>query len=236
MAKTPRITSGGCAVASNLIPSICLDSCVVIDLLEKREGRIEWLIPFVREAEDGKLKLVVSTMVIAETLRVDGLDTDEQRQLIRDFFENDFIYAFNVDRRVAERAQDLRRNHKLDGADSVHLATAIVAQCPYLLTNDGAGKTKRKGLINLDQKVIRSDGSPLRIITPADYHKIQIERQNPIFQSSLAEDDVPETDQEPSSQEEIAADGGPEPVESEATEMVAEAAAEDPGGKAEAVQ
>jgi predicted nucleic acid-binding protein len=131
-------------------------------------------------AEAGELLIVVSTMAIAETYKIDGETPDGAKRIIQEFFDRKWIDPVAAGRRVAEVAAEIRRGHGIKGADSIHVATALVTRCPILLTDDGRDKSKKHTLLPLDG-LLALDGDPLRIMTPEDYHAMRVAEVNPIF-------------------------------------------------------
>ena len=89
----------------------------------KKVGCIEFILPIVKEAEDGKLFIVVSAMAIAETLHLGTPGNAQDYQIISEFFDSKEVWEQAVDRAVAECARDIRRTHEITGADSLHVAT-----------------------------------------------------------------------------------------------------------------
>ena len=149
---------------------VAWDSCVFIDCLEKREGRIEFIEPLVRDAEDGELAIICSALAIAETLHIEGMNKQEEQDAIAAFFRNDYVHVKAADIAVAEMARDIRRRSKLRSEDAIHLATAIQMGCECLLTNDGEGERKgNKKLIPLDR-----EHHDFRICTPQAYRSSQM--------------------------------------------------------------
>jgi predicted nucleic acid-binding protein len=57
-------------------------------------------------------------------------------EMIRQFFENEYISIRNVDRFVAERARPLVRKCGVKPADAVQLATAILVDAHVMETYD----------------------------------------------------------------------------------------------------
>lgn len=69
---------------------------------------------------------------------------------IKNFFKHEWIYLYEVDRRIAEKARDLIWEHTvLKPVDAVHVATALTAKVAKMETFDGK-------LLKLDGKI----GSP----------------------------------------------------------------------------
>lgn len=82
--------------------------------------------------------------------------SEEVEQKIVDFFENEYILVVDVDRKAAEEARKISRQHAVKPKDAVHLATATLAKLEIFDTWDG-------GLTKLDGKV---GNPPLRISHP----------------------------------------------------------------------
>jgi len=150
-------------------PVIMLDSCVLIDTIQKTPGRYCFIEPYVKEAEAGKLFIVLSVVSLAEVCYLkerhkEGVSMDDQIREIEEWLDREYIRTINVDRRIARRAARLRSpdGSNLKTPDAIVVATALVAGVPKLFTFDGAGR--RSGLLQLDQKI---EGSPpLRIASP----------------------------------------------------------------------
>lgn len=170
---------------TNQLPQIGWDSCVILDFLDQKAGRYEYVKPIAEEAKKGKLKIVVSMLAVAEVLHLGSAPPDEQK-VISDFFESPFVHREAAGLFVCEIARDIRRNHPVDGADSIHLASAVITNTPILLTTDGTGKKKKKPLLPLDGKIKLANGNPLKIMTPKDYDQMQNLVANPILAATAA--------------------------------------------------
>lgn len=82
-------------------------------------------------------------MVIAKVYKT-KLGRPDDAQLIRDFFENDYIKIRTVDRHIADKAVAISQQFGLKSSDAIHIATAIEAKCEIMHTYDGEdGKRKR---------------------------------------------------------------------------------------------
>lgn len=121
----------------------------------------------VDQAKAGEIAIVTSTLAIAEVTSC-GLDDEaEQKRLIREFFENDYIHVRAVDRRIAESAASISRIHRLKPPDAIHVATAIRWGVYSLQTYDGEGGKPRK-LLSYNGLI----GNPsLRIEVPKIYSR-----------------------------------------------------------------
>ena len=146
----------------------------------------EWVKPLLDDAEKKKLILVVSSIAIAETCRIDGKDVAIADEVVRDFFDREYIALYAADRAISEIARDIRCKHEIDGADSIHLATAVFAGVSIILTNDGDSKRQRNKkknptpLLPLD-KLLTSGGQPLRILTPKAFDEMRRLEVNPLM-------------------------------------------------------
>lgn len=140
------------------------DSCVYISCIERTAGRDATLRAIVKAAEGGGLVLIASTLVIAEVTKINdpSISATDQAELIRKFFENDYIRVRAVDRRTAEEAADISRQTGLKPADAIHVATAIRWKCECLQTYDGEKGGSNK-LLAFDGRI---GSPPLKIELP----------------------------------------------------------------------
>lgn len=101
------------------------------------------------EAEEGRCEVMISALTIAEVLHLRGDKREfrkESKDLIRNFFRRSYIVIADVDRFIAERAQDAFWDHNIQPKDAIHLATSLAHNAYYLETYD-------KLLLNLSRKV-----------------------------------------------------------------------------------
>jgi predicted nucleic acid-binding protein len=152
--------------------SIAWDSCVIIDAIQKSEGRYPILRPMINKAMQGDLNIVVSTLSLAETIYLrdladGGMAQEQQDALIERWFDEPYIIKRNADVSVCTEAAKLARRHRmLAPADAIILATAALSEVDVLITYDGEGRGD--GLLQLDGIV----GNPgLRISTPENWSR-----------------------------------------------------------------
>ena len=98
------------------------------------------------DARDGKLEMVTSFWTVTEVIRPRGTSgpvPESSLQVMRDFFENDYLHLRPVDRLVAERARELCWAHQplIYACDATHLATALLYECSIFETKDGTLKS-----------------------------------------------------------------------------------------------
>jgi hypothetical protein len=169
-------------VTTKTIEKIAWDAVVAIDCLQKSPEYLPFITPMMREAEEGKLLLVCSTILKVETFKIKGVESEKQVELIRAFFENEYFQFESVHNWISEFAQSLRREHRLATMDAIHIATAVFTRTPILLTRDGE-TSKRCKMLPLNGKIPHRDpgGAALRIMTPAQYHAMRMQAENPLM-------------------------------------------------------
>lgn len=117
---------------------VYLDACVYLALIKGEAGRLEIARGLLRDGQDKRFAVVASTLLYAEVCghgevraAPDAADVDRQ---VSAFFEHGFIQWVEVDLSIAREARRLSREHRLRGADAIHLASAIRADCDVLMT------------------------------------------------------------------------------------------------------
>ena len=103
------------------------DSCCFLGWLKEEPDKLGECEAGIRLAERGKLVLVTSALTLAEVLRLKGKNSIPvaDREKVRRFFENAYIEIYDVDRAIAEAAQDVVWNYGIAPKDAIHVATAI---------------------------------------------------------------------------------------------------------------
>jgi predicted nucleic acid-binding protein len=104
------------------------DTCVFLGWLKEEPDKLPQCEAAIREAEIGKLKIVTSTLTVAETLfliKGERPVSRESRQRLRGFFESEYIELAELDRPTAELAQDVIWDFEVRPKDAVHVATAV---------------------------------------------------------------------------------------------------------------
>ena len=135
------------------------DACTCLGLLRDEPDKVGACQEIIDQAEAGEIQIVTSALTIAEVLWLKGHDRVpvEDREMVRNFFRNEYIVIHEVDRRVAEIAQDVVWDFNIKHKDAIHVATAVDMGADVLDTFDGP-------LLNLDGLV----GNPaLKISRPA---------------------------------------------------------------------
>jgi predicted nucleic acid-binding protein len=120
---------------------VSMDTSSIVKWFKVEEGSKEAL-KLRKWTEEGRIKLVVSTILLSECARA----------LKRAKWEDDEIYAvldmldaiidlcgvdvIPVDRLVVKSAQNLVVNYDLYSADAIHAATAILTESNYFVSSD----------------------------------------------------------------------------------------------------
>jgi predicted nucleic acid-binding protein len=115
------------------------DSATFLALLREEAGRVDKCRAVVGEARAGSLVIVTSTLALAEVLMLRGSEPipKSNADTVRRFFRNPWIVVFELDRTLAELAQDVVWDHGIAPKDAVHVATAMNAEVEQLDTFDG---------------------------------------------------------------------------------------------------
>lgn len=98
----------------------------------------------IAEAQADKLKIVTSTLTLAEVLWLKGNAPipAADREKVRSFFRHRWIALVQLDRSTAELAQEVVWEHGVRPKDAVHVATALKTQVEQLDTFDRALQRK----------------------------------------------------------------------------------------------
>jgi hypothetical protein len=94
------------------------DACVVIDAIQKTPGRFDAIAPFISDAQDSKLLIVLSESTVAEVMRLPhlngGLATlDEQVNKIKLWLKNPYVVRRPVHQGISELAADIGRQYAI---------------------------------------------------------------------------------------------------------------------------
>jgi len=139
------------------------DSCVILGWLKAEPDKVADCQAGIRLAEKGDLTIVTSALTIAEVLRLKGETPipKADRAKVRGFFENEYIAIYDLDRTVAEKAQDVVWDHGVKPKDAIHVATALTTGRSLAIEQLD---TFDEGLIQLSGKV--GGEPPLKIGLP----------------------------------------------------------------------
>jgi predicted nucleic acid-binding protein len=122
------------------ISSLYLDSNILIYLVEGNASIGERVLAAFREIENNEITLFTSEITLTECLN--GAYSVGSEPLAQKYLEllgaEEFITLVPVDSDVCIEAARLGAAHRLKTVDSLHLASATLAGCQALLSNDSA--------------------------------------------------------------------------------------------------
>jgi predicted nucleic acid-binding protein len=149
---------------------VAWDTCILIDAIQKTPDRFDAIAPMLNLARIGDLKIVLSTVCVAEChylkeLAAQGADQEEQNNLIEKWLEHSFLVKRAADMGTCKVAAQVLRlvRGKLSSSDAIIVATALRHKASALITYDD---TKGKSLIAQDGKIPDGRGGFLRICGP----------------------------------------------------------------------
>lgn len=148
---------------------IYFDACVYITLINDiKPKRVKNCKGLLQEAEDGKFEILSSTLALAEVAKVNNpqhqsKNDKEKDEVIRGYFDHEYITLVNLGRDIARDARPFIRNHGIKPRDAIHLACAIKGNAATLYT--------------YDKKLLNSNGN----VTVIDIEKPKWEGQMEFF-------------------------------------------------------
>jgi predicted nucleic acid-binding protein len=134
---------------------VYFDSCVFLAWLKDEENRANLVEELFEEARKGEIKIITSTLTIAEVLNIQGVKSPipkERRDDVRRMFQNEWIITKGVNRRLAESSQEMVWEHGIKPKDGIHVATALAYKIPVFLSYDD-NLVKRQNLITSIGKI-----------------------------------------------------------------------------------
>lgn len=154
-------------MASRLYRNVYLDSCVIVDCIQKNKQYYDFLEPLIRMCESGKLKIIVSVIARTEIYR-NGEDNIDADDIINDFFRQDYVHLYSVLENTARSAGSHCKDFELYTPDAIHVATALEQKAEALITRDGTKRGRRakfKTILSLRS----NHKSRIDILTPEEF-------------------------------------------------------------------
>lgn len=133
------------------------DTTVTVAYLNNEQGRADTCQAILDSAERGEIKIVISALVIAETLRYKGKKPigRDKREKVKEFFQRDYITVINIDRFVADLAQEIVWENNIPPKDAIHVASALKARVDVMETYDQDDLIKHSGKVGTPPLLIR---------------------------------------------------------------------------------
>ena len=126
------------------------DACTFLGLLKNESDKVDECISVIKAAQDGDVIIVTSALTFIEVVKLEKGQPKlpkESEEKIRAFFRHDWIYIYDVDRKIGESARELIWQYEsLKPKDATHVATAMRAKVDVLDTFDDY-------LIKLSEKI-----------------------------------------------------------------------------------
>jgi predicted nucleic acid-binding protein len=117
---------------------VYVDTNIFIYFLERHDRYFDAVVPFFQLFNDGLSIAYTGDAVVAETLYKPYQINDTLRvSEFKEFFSNDeFITVLPHTKKVFELAAELAPKRGMKLIDALHYATAALAGCKFILTND----------------------------------------------------------------------------------------------------
>lgn len=114
------------------------DSDCFLAWLQSEAGKADACRKVLEAADEGKILLITSALTLAEVLYLRGGRPipKARKDVVVDFFKNEYIHVRNVTRHIAEQARELVWDHGIRPKDAVHVATAQEARISLMNTFD----------------------------------------------------------------------------------------------------
>lgn len=117
-----------------------VDASVLIEHLNREEGRYEKSRELLIDAEEGRVELWAPMVIQVEVTRwsreVDAADA-EARDKLDAFLDSDWLQLVEVDRRMAKSARDVVATTRVKtGVDALYIATALIVEARTVFTWD----------------------------------------------------------------------------------------------------
>lgn len=105
------------------------DSSCFLGWLKQEADKIDDCRGVIEAAKKGNLDIITSALTFVEVLYLKHRDpiSKEDAGKVKRFFENEFIIPVNLDRDIAEAAQNIVWDYKIKPSDATHIATALQA-------------------------------------------------------------------------------------------------------------
>jgi predicted nucleic acid-binding protein len=140
------------------------DSVCVFGFLHDQAGRKSECERVLKDCDAGGSEVVMSALTLAEVLHLKGVKRDfprEMKETIRLFFKDPRFLVVDVDRFIAENAQDIFWQHNIMPKDAIHIATALASNAHFLETFDEPLIAKSRQLGGDPQLVVHTPGADL---------------------------------------------------------------------------
>lgn len=145
------------------------DACAWIGFINEEPAKIGPLRYLWERAQQGEYEIWTSVYSYLEVLKIsevsgDPISLEESNRRIDEMFQQPFVQRVQLDTEVARFARLIKQTHHNAGLksrpDAIHIATAAYYNLAELHAWD------RSHILPFDNKILRRDGTPLRILVP----------------------------------------------------------------------
>ncbi len=116
--------------------TIFLDTAPLIYFIEAKAPYFSKILPLFTANDQGEFQFITSTLTLEEVLVMPFREPDLILQYERALSQAPYIQMYDIDGKVAKKAAELRATHQIKTPDALQLATAIIYQADYFLSND----------------------------------------------------------------------------------------------------
>ena len=147
------------------------DSDVFLGLFNNEQDKVEKCRGLIENSKKGDIIIITSAITLTEVIKMKGKTSlpPSSEQIIKGFFEQEFIRIVGLDRRTAEHARHLIWKYsKLKPKDSIHIATALKTknvEALYTFDTDLIGLSNQIGTPPL---IISNPDLPDQLTLPLD--------------------------------------------------------------------
>ena len=122
---------------------VLIDACALIAIIKNEPGaeRLDGLMEMIAR---GDAQLVESVQILGEVYKKSDAEDpatrrhqDEKLKNIRILLESRDVELLDVTLPIVRKATEFRQLHRMKLPDAVHLATAVLNKCDWLVTLDG---------------------------------------------------------------------------------------------------
>ena len=133
------------------------DSSVIIAYINEERDRLETCKAILDDAEQGKIRIYTSALSITEVLKYKGAKpiSKDKKEILRGFFQSDYITIVQLDRWVGFAAQELVWDNGIPPKDSLHVASALHAEVDVMESYDNDDLTKKSKTVGSPPLEIR---------------------------------------------------------------------------------
>lgn len=150
---------------------VCWDACAWIGYIAGEPDKIAPLRWIWGAAQRGGYEIWTSTYAYLEVLKIraergDPIPIEESNRIIDEMFQQPHVKRVQLDVEIARLARAIKQHHHDAGLksrpDAIYVATAAYYNLDELHTWD------TRHLLPFDGKILRRDGTPLRILIPGE--------------------------------------------------------------------